>query len=339
MSPKTNPTNKYNELLSQALEDHGYTVLAATRGVFAKLRRGDVLHVHWLDSLYHRRSAAGTAFAGTVTLLAFHFLRLRGVHLVWTIHNLYPHHVDHGRLEKILRRRLAHVFADCIVASVSIEAEALGEFGLKPAKVHVIHHGSYVGAYPTTGNDMRQRYGLTSEEFVYLFVGSIKPYKGLDRLISDFSRLDIPDAKLLIVGKPSAEMGALPIGDPARQNIVWDPRYVPDDELGDVLAVANVVVLPFQDITTSGSAILALSARKPLVTPRSGFVEEYFPEGLAYTYDPGDHDALVRAMRDARRGAGDDLSSLYSEVLRSLSWQEIARKTANVYDGRSRGIF
>ena len=47
-------------------------------------------------------------------------------------------------------------------------------------------------------------------------------------------------------------------------------RYIPDAELQVWLRAADVVVLPFRDILTSGSAILALSFGRAVVAPALG---------------------------------------------------------------------
>lgn len=71
------------------------------------LRRGDVVNIHWPSFLYYFPSSRVLTWRSFIrTTLMLTFLRVRGIKLVWTAHNLYPH--DGGRSELVHRlgRRL-----------------------------------------------------------------------------------------------------------------------------------------------------------------------------------------------------------------------------------------
>ena len=105
-----------------------------------------------------------------------------------------------------------------------------------------------------------------------------------------------PGARLLIAGRPrgGASTTRLAAAAAADRRIRLPLRFVPDDELQVWLRAADVVVLPFRDILTSGSAILALSFGRPVVAPALGCLPETVPTA-GVLYDP---DAPMR--RDAR---------------------------------------
>ncbi|MEZ4597387.1 MAG: glycosyltransferase [Chloroflexota bacterium] len=48
------------------------------------------------------------------------------------------------------------------------------------------------------------------------------------------------------------------------------PGNVPDDRMQVFLRAADVMVLPYRDVLTSGSAILAMTFGLPVVAPRIG---------------------------------------------------------------------
>ena len=54
----------------------------------------------------------------------------------------------------------------------------------------------------------------------------------------------------------------------------FDEGYVPHDDVPLYFAAADVVVLPFRKVTTSGSALLALSLGRPVVAPRLGALRD-----------------------------------------------------------------
>ena len=65
--------------------------------------------------------------------------------------------------------------------------------------------------------------------------------------------------------------GIRPDEDP---RVRLDLRFLPDDELPTLLAAADLVVLPYRRIQNSGSAILALSANRPVLVPDLGAMRE-----------------------------------------------------------------
>src|SRR5581483_9462322 len=107
----------------------------------------------------------------------------------------------------------------------------------------------------------RAELGLPANALVYLFLGFIKPYKGVEELIEAFRRMDGAPLRLLIVGKPLDDetrrrVEALAVRD-ARIHTYID--YVPDERLQVYMNAADVSVFPFRKMHTSGSMHLAMS--------------------------------------------------------------------------------
>jgi glycosyltransferase involved in cell wall biosynthesis len=96
------------------------------------------------------------------------------------------------------------------------------------------------------------------------------------------------------------------------------------------LRAADVVVLPYSRIQNSGSAILALSADRPVVVPAIGAMTELRQQvgsNWVYTFE-GDLtaevlDDVAAWLRDADRGESPDLSG--------LAWPAIATQTLAAY--------
>ena len=148
-----------------------------------------------------------------------------------------------------------------------------------------------------------------------------------------------PDARLLICGKPLPAR----IGRELEERAAADPRIVlrleriPEEELSRVLRAADVVVLPFRDILTSGSAILALSHGRPVVAPALGCLPETLPADATFLYDPDDPDALAGALRRAAVPTWRPWESRARAWADGLDWGPIAAQTARLYRGRLSG--
>jgi len=140
---------------------------------------------------------------------------------------------------------------------------------------------------------------------------------------------------LLICGKPLPSR----LGRELQSRAESDPRVIlrleriPEDDLSRILRAADAVVLPFRDILTSGSAILALSHGRPVIAPAMGCLPETLPDDAAILYDPDAPDALAGALR---RANGADLAAMGRRaraLADGLEWGPIAAATARLYRG------
>jgi glycosyltransferase involved in cell wall biosynthesis len=195
--------------------------------------------------------------------------------------------------------RLAHVI---ITHCEDTRQRLTQQFTLpNSAPIYVVPHPNYVGVYPQTIRRelARQQLGLAQTHTVYLYFGGVRPYKGIEEAIAAFKQIADDEARLMIVGRPlndeiKQRICAL-AADDARVLIVFE--YVPDERVALYYAAADVVVLPFRNVTTSGSALLAMSLGKPVLTAARGCLPELVSDDTGLLYDPSDPEALCQAMR------------------------------------------
>ena len=114
-------------------------------------------------------------------------------------------------------------------------------------------------------------------------------HQGIETLIEQFEKIRDQEVRLVVVGQPtSADYESL-----IREKTTSDSRIqlvmrrVSDDEMQEFFNAADVVVLPFERILTSGSAILAMGFSKPVIAPRSGALPEIF-DGTPLLYENGE---------------------------------------------------
>ena len=334
--------NPYHELLAQHLEDLGVRVEKPRTGAASLLpafvrRRPHVLHLHAPYKLFgpspSRSAIKLAAFLGQLAAL-----RLLGVKVVWTVHNLKSHENLHPRLSWLCAAavaRLAHaVIAHCAAA----KQEVVAKLRLRDErKVSVVPHGNYLGRYENTIGraQARRALGLPEAGCVLLFLGLIRPYKNVPGLIRAFKRLENGGARLVIAGRiPDSELAELMKRETAgREDIKLEPGFVADDQLQVYMNACDAVVLPYREILTSGSALLAMSFGKACIAPRMGCVGEVLDDAGAFLYDPDDAEGLLRAMDLAVRREGE--LSLLGEHNRRLAerwgWDRIAGMTLDAY--------
>lgn len=337
MWPKSSELNLYSDLLSDSLGEAGLRIEDLKHGKLmlkiGRVRRGDAVHLHWVHHAYQHRIAVVMLARAAIFLLTLLYLRLLGVQTVWTIHNLYPHQVRHPRLERLVRTLICRCCAKLVVASESIKRKAAVEFGVPERKLFVVKHGHYVGVYKSKGKDVRKAYGIGEEADVVLFLGAIKAYKGVEDLVASFNEIKTRDTHLIVAGKADERMTAYLRNLPDTENIVLDLRFVPNEDVADLVRAADVMALPYKEITTSGSAILGLSFRKLVVMPDNEFIDEYFKDGMVARYDPAERDGLTNALKTALNAKGGRTKPKYDEALGELDWRAIAERMKNVYQG------
>jgi len=337
--------NPYTRLLYEAVEDLGVEVDDFVPG--RAVQGGDDLwHVHWPDDFLSYRNP-GTALAYVAAELALMTqARLRGTRIVWTIHDLGPHESRHPWLERLFWPLFLPMVDGYITLSEHARDAALTRFPrLQSVPGAVVPHGHYRPAYPSPipRKTARDRWDLQGDAPVIAFLGRIRPYKNVDGLISAFRGLDAPAARLVVAGNPSSEA----LEDRLRRAAAPDDRvrlhlrFVPEAEIPSLMGAADLVVLPYEDILHSGSALLALSFNRPVLLPGRGAMRELQEEVGAkwvFTYDDPLRAADVeRALRRARTESRPDRAPLDDR-----SWPRLAEATVSLYErvleGRSSSV-
>ncbi|WP_430783588.1 glycosyltransferase [Actinoplanes sp. G11-F43] len=148
-----------------------------------------------------------------------------------------------------------------------------------------------------------------------LFFGTIRPYKGLEDLVSAFADLG-PQYHLTVVGETWegwTEPGTMIEESPVRDRIVFVNRYVSDTEVNEFFAEADVVVLPYRRSSASGPLHIAMSHGLPVVvTAVGGLVEaaeHYSGTVFVPAGEPGElREGIVRAAGLSGRRHADPSS-------------------------------
>ena len=275
---RTQRANPYNRDLYRAMQRRGARVgdLNYWHMIF---RRTDVVHLHWPDlsfltgprRLIHITRL--TLFYGTLALS-----RPRGTVMVWTVHNVSSHEERSSHRIRSAAHRLLMRNVDGILAltegGLTAARAAYPELAATPGAV--TRHGHYRDAYDFSVSraEARERLGLPADAKVVASVGQIRDYKNVPHLVRTFRETDA-DAVLMVSGSAPKPLAAQ-IRDSAGEDprVRLDLRFLPDDELPTLLAAADLVVLPYRRIQNSGSAILALSANRPVLVPDLGAMRE-----------------------------------------------------------------
>lgn len=335
--------NPYQRLLMNAQNELGIeTINGGGGGNFLRSAlfrwKADILHFHWLHPYMIRPSALGTLLRSARLLIELSILKLFGLRIVWTVHNLGNHERRHLFLEQWFTKRFARIASAIIVHSQHAAEEAVSAFAVTgPSRIHSVPFGHYSECYPNhvSRGEAREKIGLVPRSIVFLFLGRIEPYKGVQELVCEFKSMS-PDLILLIAG-PIRNMQleqAIRKGIGIQQNIMFHPGFVPDDRIQFYMNACDAVVLPYRNILTSSAAMLAMSFGRPCIAPRLSGMMELLDEQGAFLYDPSQPHALSEAIR-AAANKGDKLSQMgaynFAKVS-SQNWAKTAVATLKIYE-------
>ena len=196
------------------------------------------------------------------------------VPIVFICHNVFPH--EERRIDRWIVWLLLQSSTHIIVQSDS-EYELVISF-LPHASVSVVPHPVYnmlatdvFSPERTDPAKARQLLGLESEQFVLLFFGIVRAYKGLPELLHALARVvdSYPNTLLLIAGEFWEEKKEYIhlIQKLGLENVVQiDDRYIPNEDVARYYAAADLLVAPYRRQTGSGVMQVATALELPVLT-------------------------------------------------------------------------
>jgi glycosyltransferase involved in cell wall biosynthesis len=346
--------NPYLFIYKETLERQGFIVNLEYRfslkWLVTKGKSCDVIHLHWIELAYqppfirlrlvrrlmkHRflKALRGALWLANFSAALF-LTKLRGKTIIYTVHNLSPH--DQEFWPFVVLRRIAHH----VVLSLSDHIHAhnhytrkILETAYKKDGVIVVPLGNYVGYYPNQLSrlEARRQLSLPNDAFVYLFLGLIRPYKGVEELIDAFEKLELPMGQLLIVGRAlnasyKEKISSLNQNNPAIRLVL---EHVPDEAIQLYMNACDICVLPYVNVTTSSAAVLALSFGRPVIVPAIAAFPELVTPETGILYDPSQPSALVSALQQAREGSWSESEIL--DYVHRFDWDNLWPQLANLY--------
>jgi glycosyltransferase involved in cell wall biosynthesis len=299
-----------------------------------------VLHILWNNKL--------ELFDRTVLML---YYRLLGKKIAITAHNINAGQRDASdsivnRITLRIQYRLAH---HIFVHTHKMKRQLCEDFGVREAAITTIRH-PINNAFPDTSltpSQAKQRLGIRAGEKTMLFFGRLRPYKGLEYLLSAFEQLSARSSgyRLIVAGESKkgsegyfeeirTQLGSHVNGD----RIIERIEFIPDEDAELYFKAADVLVLPYKDIFQSGVLFLAYSFGLPVVATDVGSFREEIVEGkTGFVCMPCDSLDLARALQayfesDLFLGLDSNRREIQEYAYREHSWEAVARLTCRAYE-------
>jgi glycosyltransferase involved in cell wall biosynthesis len=231
-----------------------------------------------------------------------------------------------------------------------MKTELCQDFGVADQAVTVIRH-PINDVFPDTDlapAEAKKILGLRSDERTILFLGRLRPYKGIEHLIAAFQQLLAGQSnyRLVVAGAPNKgdegyveELRRLAVRELGQGQVLLRAEFIPDNEMELYLKAADVLVLPYKDIFQSGVLFLAYAFGLPVVATDVGSFREEIIEGktgfICRPDNPADLASTLKKYFSS--DLYEDLSTRRGEIKDYAnnvhSWSAVAELTRNAYAG------
>lgn len=261
--------------------------------------------------------------------LALPWLRLKGYHIVTTLHDVSPHPGENYLRTRLLLF-LARKYSQQILVHGRKIKELMEEF--YPAnRIHVIPIGEY-----NVAPLKKYETGLKEDGNLILFFGRIHQYKGLEYLIraEPLITREVPGARIVIAGRGESfeKYQQMMVN---RENFIVYNHYISFKQGAELFERCSLVVLPYVEASQSGVIPAAYGFKKPVVVTDVGSLPEVVEDGkTGYIVPARDEvtlaEAILKLLKDKalRKEMGENG---YRKLKRDFSWADIAEKTTQIY--------
>lgn len=273
-----------------------------------------------------------------MALLSIHSAHKRKIPSVLTCHSI---HKSSG-FWKLVYQPVVFTMkrANYIIVVSNISREFCIRLGVPNYKIMVAPNGVNLSKFnpDIDGSPVRKRLGLENEPLVVTAIRLVKR-KGPEHLVAAFSKVltNVPDAKLAIAGKgPEMDNLSAQIKKLGIEKSVSMLGALSHTKVAELMAAANVFVLPSMMESFPLTAVEAMAVGVPIVCSRVGGVPEIVTEEFnGLMFPPADDaalaDAIVHILKDqplAKRLRENGLKI----VREKFSWEAAARRTLEIYE-------
>ncbi len=215
------------------------------------------------------------AMPAPLDLLMAGALRRSGVPYAVAVHDAVPHPGDILPMQAVLQRRLLRRATALVALSEHVATQLAPAAAGRPvlrSRLSPLDYGR--------GGNRPMAHGGTLR---LLSFGRLLPYKGLDLLAEAVPALGAVELRVVGTGPESPTLAALR----RLPGVTVENRWVPEGEVGALLAWADALVLSHREASQSGVAAAALAAGRWIVATRvGGLAEQLAGSPLARLCEP-----------------------------------------------------
>jgi glycosyltransferase involved in cell wall biosynthesis len=242
------------------------------------------------------------------------------------------------RLYSRLAGRMIMKRADAFTTQSSSAKNQVAQiYKLHERRIFVVPVGLYQDYKRVSDKNISKAELGIKENFVILYFGMIRKYKGVPCLVEAFNRFpqDIArHSRLLIAGEDwgdETSLASMIDSSPYKGQITYRPQFVPDDMIPRYFSAADVVVLPYLRTAGSGVANIALAYGKPIITSDLETMRECLKDYEGAMFTPvGNSAAIAQKLTETYTEYKSGKPMVYNPP--GNTWDEIARQYEQIIE-------
>lgn len=294
-----------------------------------EIKNYDIVHIH-----EHRHSLA---------IIATHYAIKNEIPYVLQAHGSVLPFFQKEKMKEVFDKlwgfNILHN-ASKVFALTEVEKKQYLKMRVEEKNIEIVPLGIDLEEYenlPKKGN-FRQKYNISNDDKLLLFVGRIHKIKGLDLLIESFSHLnDFKNVKLAIVGPDDGFLDELnklieKFNINPENIIITGPLYNKDKK--EAIVDCDIFIMPsqYESFTTSG--LEAMACGKPIILTENNHIHSWVNEnvGLSCEYQKEDlSDKIKKLLKNP------ELMEFYGknglkEVKEKYNWDSVEKQVKSIYE-------
>ncbi|NDW16241.1 glycosyltransferase [Alteromonas genovensis] len=325
--------NPYQKLLYKAINEHfnlaieGYDQKGLRKELIDK-KKGEFkyIHLHWLHNFFDFEDSSVL----DNTLESLKYAKQNGFEIIYTAHNICSHDSENAGDEKRYREQILSLVDHSLAHGELAKQRLISEFNVAAESIEVVPHGTYGDFYgeKLDKNQAKEKFGIPAKSTVFLFFGNIKGYKGIFNLLSRFQSLrEKRDDVYLIIAGRVLDQDLMPelTEQTSDANILFRPGFVQNDEVIDYFSSADLCVLPYEQVLTSGAAMLSVTMRCPVLAPSIGILPEVITPEIGLLFDSFEN-MQDQMERVASGGVSLSQDQQFDKALDSYDWTNLVKR-------------
>lgn len=229
--------------------------------------------------------------------------------------------------------------ADQIIALSKINASDLMDMGCSEHKITIIPNGVLWEQIQNISHEnMRKKYGISTNDFVLISVGRNSPVKNLPLLFEAIAKAKNPQIKCICVG-PEKDLGRLATIHGIQNQVIltgkipatYQNMHPPYPELINLYRAANYYVSTSYVDCFSNAAIEALAAGTPIIIGKKHGVRDIINSKTGIVMDNENPTALAELLNYLANNTVPQDKTVIAQSVKHLSWENIATQHLNIY--------
>lgn len=334
--PPTSEKNPYQYLMIKGLKKNkslkvlnGFSSRYLGILLSALIYKPDFIHFDWINKYYLKKNKITTSiFISWFLFQIFFISKIMKIKVVWTMHNISPHDSNQIDLNKLVQQKFINQCKWVRVFSQSTIEKLKNIYSIDDMKkIIAVPEGSYVNYYQNniSKKDAQKQLKIKNGK-IFLYIGTIKPYKGILSLIKSLSELNDKNIKLIIAGKVINKLYLDKINQSIKnkKTIILINKFIDPDDLQIYFNASDAVVLPFNNIENSGSAILAMGFKKTIIAPKIGVLPKRLINQKDFLYTDNLKSKLIKVINTEDQEFTEIGEKNFNE-LKKYKWEDFGK--------------